>query len=283
MPTKTPRLLSPEQRDQFSRIAADLPERELARHYTFTDADLALIRQRRRATNRLGFAVQLAVLRYPGRSLADLPTIPSRLLAYIAEQVDVPTDAFAVYGARPSTIFEHLAELRRVYGYRQCGGAELRALARGLFPLALESDRPVPLVEHALERLREERVIAPGITTIERVVWGVRRLADQRVERGLTAPLTALHLRHLEALLQGEPALQGRTRLSWLREAPEIASARSLRKVLERLGYLRGLGLPAPDPRLHPNRLRQVARRCAQYPVQPLTRFAAAHRYALCV
>ena len=98
---------------------------------------------------------------------------------------------------------------------------------------------------------------------------------------GSPQPLTALHLRHLEALLQGEPALQGRTRLSWLREAPEIASARSLRKVLERLGYLRGLGLPAPDPQLHPNRLRQLARRCAQYPVQPLARFAAAHRYAL--
>ena len=76
MPTKTPRLLSPEQRDQFSRIAADLPEREIARHYTFSAADLALIRQRRRAANRLGFAVQLAVLRYPGRSLADLPEIP---------------------------------------------------------------------------------------------------------------------------------------------------------------------------------------------------------------
>jgi hypothetical protein len=38
MPTKTPRLFSPEQRDQFSRIATDLPERELARHYTFSGA-----------------------------------------------------------------------------------------------------------------------------------------------------------------------------------------------------------------------------------------------------
>jgi len=37
------------------------------RHYTFSPEDLALIRQRRRAANRLGFAVQLAYFRYPGR------------------------------------------------------------------------------------------------------------------------------------------------------------------------------------------------------------------------
>jgi TnpA family transposase len=39
---------------------------ELIRHYTVSDADLAIIRQRRGAANRLGFAVQLCYMRYPG-------------------------------------------------------------------------------------------------------------------------------------------------------------------------------------------------------------------------
>jgi hypothetical protein len=238
MPAKSPRLLSPEQRDQLSRIPADLPERELARYYTFTEADLALIRQRRRPANRLGFALQLAVLRYPGRSLADLPEIPPRVLAYVAEQVGGDAEALAADGTRENTVFEHLAELRRVYSYRMCGWSEFRTLARALFPLALESDLVLPLVETALERLRRERVIAPGITTIERVVWGVRRLADRRVERWLTQPLTEQHRGQLEALLQVDPELHGRTRLSWLREAPELASARGLRKVVERLTFV---------------------------------------------
>jgi TnpA family transposase len=281
MPAKSPRLLSLEQRDQLSRIPADLPERELARHYTFTEADLALIRQRRRPANRLGFALQLAVLRYPGRTLADLPEIPPRVLAYVAEQVDVPAEAFAAYGERRSTVFEHLDELRRVFGYRMCGWSELRALARVVLPLALESERPLPLVETALEWCRAERVLAPGLTTIERVVWSARRLADQRVARWLTQPLTNLHRDQLEALLQVDPELHGRTRLSWLREAPELASARSLRKVVERLTFLRGLGLPEPDRRLHPNRLRQLARRGAQYPVQSLAQFSPPQRQVL--
>ena len=54
------------------------------------------------------------------------------------------------------------------------------------------------------------------------------------MEHRLTQPLTAQHLERLAGLLQVDPELPGRTRLSWLRDAPEIASARSLRKVIDR-------------------------------------------------
>jgi hypothetical protein len=54
-----------------------------------------------------------------------------------------------------------------------------------------------------------------------------------------------------------------------------------LRKVLDRLIYLRGLDLPTPDGLLHPNRLRQLASRCGQYAAQPLARFAADQRHTL--
>jgi hypothetical protein len=66
-----------------------------------------------------------------------------------------------------------------------------------------------------------------------------------------------------------------------LREAPEIPSAKSLRKVLERLAYVNSLELPTPDRRLHPNRLRQLAARGAQYAAQPLARFAPDLRHYL--
>ncbi|WP_428997391.1 DUF4158 domain-containing protein, partial [Pseudomonas aeruginosa] len=44
--------------------AANLCNR--ARHYTFSESDLSIIRQRRGPANRLGFAVQLCYLRFPG-------------------------------------------------------------------------------------------------------------------------------------------------------------------------------------------------------------------------
>ena len=65
MPTRE--LLSPAQRAQFLCVPADMSEQMLARYYTLSDDDRSLIKQRRRNHNRLGFAVQLAYLRFPGR------------------------------------------------------------------------------------------------------------------------------------------------------------------------------------------------------------------------
>ena len=41
-------------------------ETELIRRYTLTKADLAFVRQRRGDRNRLGIAVQMRSLRFPG-------------------------------------------------------------------------------------------------------------------------------------------------------------------------------------------------------------------------
>src|SRR5260363_231818 len=48
-----------------------LPEHQdaLIRHDTFSESDLSIIRQRRKAATQLGFAVQLCDMRSPGRRL----------------------------------------------------------------------------------------------------------------------------------------------------------------------------------------------------------------------
>ena len=72
MVAKTPRLLTAEQREAFARIPADLSERDLGRFYTLSARDLEIISRHRRAANRLGFAVHLGLLRFPGRTLRGL-------------------------------------------------------------------------------------------------------------------------------------------------------------------------------------------------------------------
>ena len=63
---------------------------ELIRRYTLTEADLAVIHQHRGAANRLGFAVQLCYLRFPGIILGiDEAPFPS-LLRLVAEQLKMP-------------------------------------------------------------------------------------------------------------------------------------------------------------------------------------------------
>jgi TnpA family transposase len=57
--------------EQMSLLALPESQNDLIRYYTFTETDFALIRQRRGDANRLGFAVQLCLLRYPGSMLGS--------------------------------------------------------------------------------------------------------------------------------------------------------------------------------------------------------------------
>jgi hypothetical protein len=61
MPHRT--LLSPEQRTRVLGIPTEAAE--MAKHYVLSTEDLALVRTKRRLSNRLGFAVQLCAFGTP--------------------------------------------------------------------------------------------------------------------------------------------------------------------------------------------------------------------------
>jgi TnpA family transposase len=80
-------VLSDEQRAAFLALPDD--ETLLVQHWTLSRDDLAIIVRRRRPHNRLGFAIQLCALRYPGRFLRPGELIPDTPLAFVAEQLQV--------------------------------------------------------------------------------------------------------------------------------------------------------------------------------------------------
>lgn len=88
---------------------------ELIRQYSFDETDLAIIKQHRGATNRLGFAVHLCCMRYPG-ILLELNGAPnSALLHLVASQLKVAATYWHEYGLRAETRREHLLELRAIF------------------------------------------------------------------------------------------------------------------------------------------------------------------------
>ncbi len=115
-----------------------LPENQddLIRHYTFSETDLSLIRQRRVPANPLGFAVQLCYMRYPGVMLPvdEEPFAP--LLRLAASQLKEPPDVWADYGQRAETRREHLLELQAVFGFQPFTTQHYRPNVYGLDELA---------------------------------------------------------------------------------------------------------------------------------------------------
>ncbi len=126
MPPRT--LLSSEQRVRLFSIPTD--PAEIARHYVLDADDLALVWARRRAGNRLGFAVQLCALRHPGRVLDPLEAPPVPMLVFVAKQIGVDPALFGEYAQRDQTRREHAVELQRYLGLRRFGLADWRTCLR---------------------------------------------------------------------------------------------------------------------------------------------------------
>ena len=98
--------------ERESLLALPDTKDDLIRYYTFSDTDLSIIRQRRGPANRLGFAVQLCYLRFPGILLGvDEPPFPP-LLKLVADQLKVSVESWGEYGQREQTRREHLVELQ---------------------------------------------------------------------------------------------------------------------------------------------------------------------------
>ncbi len=78
-------ILTKRQHDEIFGLPTD--RETIMQHYTLSDEDLNAIANKRRPHNKLGFALQLCALRYPGRLLEAGEVIPHQILGYLAEQI----------------------------------------------------------------------------------------------------------------------------------------------------------------------------------------------------
>ena len=177
-------LLSSSQREALEAIPLD--RAGLIENYVLSDQDLSLIRRRRGAQNRLGLAVQLALLRYPGRALLPGETPPAELLTFVARQLGLSAGAWASYAERDETRREHLAELQLHYGLRSFGIGHYRSLATWLMPTALQTNRGVVLVRAGIDELRRRSVIVPRLAVLERLCAEVIVRSERQLFETLT-------------------------------------------------------------------------------------------------
>ncbi len=187
-----------------SEILLALPEtkEDLIRHYTFNETDLAIIRQRRGPANRLGFAVQLCYMRFPGVMLAvDVEPFPP-LLRVVAAQLKVPPEAWADYGQRAETRREHLLELQSVFGFQTFATRHYRPSVHALDELAWQTDKGIVLATELVEGLRRKSVLLPSPGVIERICAEAITRANRRIYDTLSAPLTDTHRHRLDELLK---------------------------------------------------------------------------------
>ncbi|MBY0519120.1 MAG: Tn3 family transposase [Sphingomonas sp.] len=234
--------LTDRQREALLRLPVD--QGDLLKHYTLSDEDLGHIRQRRRPHNRFGFALQLCVLRYPGRVLAPGELIPAPVTEFIAAQLGLSSDDLLLYAAREETRHEHLADLRRIYNYRSFSGRGARDLREWIMQEAETATSNEDLAQCFVAECRRTHTILPASSTIERLCADALVDAERRIEDRIARRIGPGLADHLETLL--EDTIDGRiTRFVWLRQFEPGGNSAAANRLLDRLEYLQGFDLPA--------------------------------------
>src|SRR4051794_35147515 len=163
--------LTEDQQRRYGRYANEPSRALLERDFPLDDTDRGLIARCRGDHNRLGLAVQLATVRFLGTFLADPAEVPRGVVGYLARQLGVADTGGLRRYAAGEMRRDHVAEIRRRYGYRDFHeGSEAAALSRWLANRVwVGAERPGVLFDLATARLVERKVVLPGVTVLARL------------------------------------------------------------------------------------------------------------------
>lgn len=274
-------LLSAAERKSLTELPND--QKDLIRYYTFSESDLSIIQQHRGAANRLGFAIQLCYMRYPGLILGfgEAPHMP--LLRLVAGQLKISENYWSEYGQRDQTRREHLLELQSVFKFQPFTIKHYQSMVQSLEILAAQTDKGIVLATSLIQKLRHQLILLPSVNVIERICAEAIIRATRGIYLSLTQSLTEDHRRKLDALLNLRENSKAST-LAWIRQSPSAPNAKNLLEHLHRLKTMEALTLPTKIGRhIHQNRLLKLAREGGQMTAQHLRDFETSRRYATLV
>lgn len=262
-----------------------LPDAEelLVSHHGLDERDLAAVNAARTPETRLGYALQLCCLRYPGRHLRRGELLPGPMLSHIAEQIDVDADVIAGFAKRVNTRYDQLVAVKARFGY-----VDLSKPVRAAMRLWLE-ERAVGLTDGRvllamlLDELRARKIVIPGITVVERMTAEAMHVTESRMIAGIDQSLDAPTRARLDALVN-EKTNERQSRFSWLREPSPRVSSASLLDILDKIELVRGTGVNAVDiDPLFNARMAQFAREGIRYPAQAFQQMRPARRHAVLI
>ena len=226
-------------------------------------------------------AIHIALLRHPGQGWLDDTEPPDPLVAWLAEQIDVPSPVLAHYGSRGATRSSHKRLATRHLGLRAFVSAhDMRTAMDLAAQAAFDTDDGRIILVRLTDEMKAQRFVLPSADTLERIGLAGRARARRLSAQALNDSLDSERKKALEDLLNHDPSI-GRSRLTWLRTPPHATSALSMLGLLERLKFVRVIALPRTlGDNIHPGRLTKFAREGAVAPVNLLSDFGKRRRVA---
>lgn len=207
---------------------------------------------------RLGFALLLKFFEVEARFPESAKEMPTAAVEYVAQQVKVPTGAWADYDWQGDRIKRHRKEIREAYGFRANTEEDQERLAEWLAaelcPVELSRDR---LAAAVVARCRNERIEPPAPGRVGRLVGKAVKEFEAQFCRNRVERISHATRSRLEDLVtgsdeetgegaDGEGAVSGggRSHFAELKADPGAPGLESLLAEVNKLQRVRRLELP---------------------------------------
>lgn len=164
---------------------------ELIQLFAFSEKDLSMIRRHRGAANRLGFAVQLCYMRYPGIIFPVNQNPDPSLLKFVCDQLNVNQDEWENYSGRAETRREHLLAIQSAFGFKPFTMHSYKPAVEGLGTTAFQTDKGIVLAKELIEKFRSRKILLPSINVVERICAEAITVAERLIYKSLTESLSA--------------------------------------------------------------------------------------------
>jgi len=93
-------VLTNKERKEYMKLPNNVASFETEKFFMLSDEDIKVINKHRKASSKLGFAVQLCIIRYTGWTLMDFENTPYEIILYISQQLKISTFEFQLYNKR---------------------------------------------------------------------------------------------------------------------------------------------------------------------------------------
>lgn len=235
-------------------------------------------RTHRRSHNRLGFAIQLALVRDLGRPLRAGEVPPEAIVSVVADQLGIDAAVFTLYAQREETRREHAREIVAALDLQSIRRSDYRTLITAAAREAVATEQGATITRSVIETLKDRKLLVPAPELLIRLAMAGRAAARRQAYREL---IRGLEQRSVEALDQLLVERTGdRSHLGWIAEAPEGPKLKNLKGLIARLDVLRVAAISDERRKMiHANRYGIVARDARILHAREIRRLTSERRY----
>ncbi len=235
-------ILTKQERLELIEISENISKAEIIANYTLNDFDLKLVNECRLDYNKIGFALQLGILRHKGYSVQSNINIPKEILSFVAKQLNIKSKEYKNYFSAEKTSRIHLNKIKQNYNYNDFDIEKEPMYILEIKKKIDDGESSFSLVCKFIEILKLEKTILPGITTLEKIVHRAIIENEKEIYNKVNMFLTAGQKQELDGFLEYN-SKKRMPILSWLRIYNGKSSPDEFLETIDKIETIKQLNL----------------------------------------